>query len=773
MITMINLLGMAIGFGIFLSFWSWVKFDLSFDRFHEDIRQMYMLNVRFTTENGSEFTSERTGGAYGAILVEQFPQVESSCRVSQPLQFELGVPVVDTTEGIPMKYYDEDEVLAVDSSFLHFYSFPLYAGNIGTLFSERNHIVITKSLSRKLFGESEAMGRQVRIGEGDYFEVAGIIEDPPEASSFQFQALVGFHIMEELGYPVNEFGGNVYYSNFKLQPGTDLAALNRSINDLVKEREDIELDAYFFLSSFKRMHLFGETRRIASLYMSLIMALVILSIACINFINLTTASYSGRLKEIAIRKSAGASKRQLVFQFLGETYLLLLLAFYLGLFIAEQLIPPINRSFGIAPEKVLSGWTFWVQTVILFLVTGMLAGLYPARKISGFKPRIFLSGISADPYRGGSRTRKVLIMVQFIFSVLFIILQVLMMRQYNYLKEADLGFNREDVVYIRTKGQAWDRYPLIKKDLEALHFVQGVTSGSEIPVMIQTGELDWGEREGEHNKLAVVLRTDADFLSTFEVGLRQGKYFSAEQDSLNNEYVVVNQSLVDLMGWEEPVGRSFYMWGNDLTILGVTENINFFPFNLKIFEEKALIYRYQKVGNFIFVRVAPGTTAEDLAAIEGVFGTHNPGYEYEHDFVSDYEYPALQNSDGLQLIFNLFSAIAIFIALMGLIGLSYYNSTRRTKEVGIRKAMGAHTSMIMQLLLSDFIKLVVLANMIALPASYFIVRRLLQIFSYSIELKVTTFLLVFLLSVFVALITVSFHAFRAARSNPVESLRYE
>lgn len=773
MITLINLLGMALGFGIFLSFWSWVRYDLSFDRFHEDIDKMQMLYVTFTTENGSEFTSERTGGIYAELLVDEFPEVESSCRISQPIQFEFGIPVEDSTSGVPMKYYDEREVLAVDSSFFHFYSFPLLLGNRGTIFHERNHIVITESLAKKLFGDQEPMGRQVRIGEGGYYEVVGMVDDPPENSSFQFQALLGFHVLEELGYPVNGYGGNIYYNNFKVRPGTDLVALNRSINNLVEEREEVELEAHFYLDSFKRMHLYGESKRISGLYINLIMALVILSIASINFINLTTASYTSRLKEIAIRKSAGASRRQLVYQFLGETYLLLMLAFYLGLFIAEQLNPLINRSFGIPTERIFSGWTFWAQMFLLYALTGLLAGLYPAVKISGFRPKIFLSGKTADPYRSGSRTRKVLIVVQFIFSVIFILVSILMIRQYDYLKEADLGFNREEVIYIRTKGRAWDKYPLIKKDLEALHFVRGVTTGSEIPVMIQSGELDWGEREGDHNQLAVVLRTDADFLSTFEIGLEQGEYFTEERDSLNHQYVVVNQNLVDLMGWEEPVGSSFYMWGSDLTVLGVTEDIDFFPFNLSVFKEKALIYWYEAVSNFIFIRVPPDLTSEQLSAIEGVFSTHNPGYEFEHDFVSEWEYPAMVNKAGLQLIFNLFSALAVFIALMGLIGLSFHNSNRRTKEVGIRKAMGAHTGVIMQILLSDFMKLVLLADLIALPASYFIVRRLLQIFSYSIELNLITFLLVFVTSVLIAMATVSFHAFRTARSNPVDSLRYE
>jgi len=217
----------------------------------------------------------------------------------------------------------------------------------------------------------------------------------------------------------------------------------------------------------------------------------------------------------------------------------------------------------------------------------------------------------------------------------------------------------------------------------------------------------------------------------------------------------------------------FYLWDREFYILGVTENINFFPFNMEVFEDQALIYLYDEVSDYIFVRIQPGISPEQITSIEGVFQKYNPGYEFDCDFVSEYKYEALESAEGIRFIFKLFSGIAIFIAAMGLIGLSIFNNSRRTKEVGIRKAMGAHTGIIMRLLLSDFIKLVVLSNLIGLPLAYLILRRIFQIFSYSVDLKISVFILVFLLSVFLSLFTVTFHAFRTARSNPVKSLRYE
>jgi putative ABC transport system permease protein len=772
LITVINLVGMALGFGIFLTFWSWVRLDMSFDRFHEDIDRMYVLNVRLTM-NGSEYTSQRTGGIFASVLPENFPQILGSCRVSEPLEFEFGIPAEKSEGDVPMRYFNEDEVLAVDTSFLQFFTFNLVKGDLNQVFTERDHLVITESLARKIFGEEDPMNREIRIGEGGYFRVAGIVEDPPLESTFQFTALLGFHIMEELGYPVDGSGGTMYYSNFKLAPGTDLAVLNPAINEYIEGAFDIELDSYFFLDRLTRMHLHGESKGMIGFIINMIMSLMILSIACINFINLTTAYASSRIKEISIRKSAGASKGQLVVQYMGETYLLLLLAFYLGLFFAEHLVPVSYRSFGIEREADFTGLSFWLQVLAIYLVTGVMAGLYPAVRIAGFRPLAFLTGKNMAPTHGGSRSRKVLIVVQFSFSVIFIIVTIFMIRQYAYLKEADLGFNREDLLYIRTTGRVWEVYPQIKQELSELHFVEGVTTGSSIPVMINHGEIDWGEREGDHNRIAVILWTDADFLSTFEINLLKGAYFREGSDSLNHQCVVVNQSLVELMGWEDPVGRDFYLWGRDFQVLGVTENINFFPFNLGVFEDRALIYLFDPVREYIFIRVNQEILPEQVVKIEAVFRKYNPGYEFIYDLVSEYEYEALENADGIGLIFKLFSFVAIFIAVLGLIGLSLYNSNRRTKEVGIRKVMGADTGVIMRLLLSDFIKLVVLSNLIAIPLAYLLVKRLLNIFSYCVELKASVFVGVFLFSVCLSLITVVYHAFRTARSNPADSLRYE
>jgi len=307
-VTLINLLGMAVGFGLFLSFWYWTRFDLSYDRFHEDIDQMYFLRPRLTM-NGSEYDSDRTGGIYALVLPEQFPQIYASCRVSSPLDFELGVPAVNGKKGETMRYFHEDEVLAVDSTFFDFFSFRLLEGDSSGVFSERNHIVITESLSRKLFGEGAAVGKTIRIGEGGYFQVAGVAEDPPENSCYQFRALLGFHIMEELGYPVNGYGGTMFFSNFKIAEGTDIRALDKQINAYIGEHFEFEFDAWlFYMDPLTRLQLYGESRSYIGLYINIIMALVILSIACINFINLTTAYSSRRLKEITIRKSAGASK---------------------------------------------------------------------------------------------------------------------------------------------------------------------------------------------------------------------------------------------------------------------------------------------------------------------------------------------------------------------------------------------------------------------------------------------------------------------------------
>lgn len=770
--SLINLLGLAIGFGVFLTLLTWIRFDARFDKFHEDIEKMHVLNIRLTM-NGSEYTAQRTGGIFSRVLSELFPQVESSCRVSQPREFELGIPVEDAEADVPMKYYDESQVVMVDSNFFDYFTFPLLKGNPEKVFTARDQIIITESLSERLFGEKEALNRQIKIGEGGYFTVVAVAEDPPAGSTHQFKALLGFHVLEELGYPLNSYGGTMYYNHFKLAEGTDLLALNKAINEHVSENFEEEFTSWWFMDRFDRLHLHGENKGIIGYMLNLVMAVVIMLIASINFINLTTAGSSLRIKEIAIRKSAGASRRQLVIQFLSETYILLLLAFYIGFFISEQLSSNVFRWFEVYTEKVPRGTGYWLLILAIYLFTGLLAGLYPSLKISNFKPLAFFTAKVGQNLRSGRRSRRVLIVTQFAFSIFFITASLFIIRQFTHIREAELGFNREDVLYIRTKGRVWDKYSVIKQELEQLSFVNGVTSASDIPVQVDFGEIDWGDIDGDRNKFARVIRTNADFLSTFEIDLQQGEYFTTERDTLNYEYVVVNRGLVDYMGWEDPVGREMYIWGSERVVLGVVEEIKFFPVKLGVFDNECLIYVYEPVQQYLFVRVNPGSTAEQLGAIEEVFRKHNPGYELEHDFVSNYKYGVLENADGVSIVFKVFSGIAIFIAVMGLIGLSLFNNNRRTKEVGIRKAMGAHTGSILNLLLSEFLKLVILSNLVALPLAYLGLWKLFQYFSYATELKVPVFIIVLILSVLFSLVTVTYHALKTARANPIDSLRYE
>ncbi|MBE9517393.1 MAG: ABC transporter permease, partial [Bacteroidetes bacterium] len=514
--SLINLVGMAIGFGIFLTLLSWIRFDARFDKFHEDIDQMYVLNIRLNL-NGSDYTAQRTGGVYSRVLKELFPQVEASCRVSQYMAFELGIPVEDSDADVPMRYYDENQVVMVDSNFFSYFSFPLLEGDPEQIFTARDQIVITERLAKKLFGEEEAMNRQIRIGEGGYFTVVAVAEDPPVASTHQFNALLGFHVLEEMGYPVNEYGGTMYFNHFKLEEGCDLVALNEAINEHVQENFDADFDTWLFMDRFDRQHLHGEDKGMIGYMMNLIMAIVILLIASINYINLTTASSSQRIKEIAIRKSTGASRKQLIIQFLSESYILLFLALYIGFFIAEHLSGSVFRFFDISLDTVPRGPEYWLLIAGVYLLTGLLAGLYPSLKISGFEPLAFFTGKGIRNLSSGRRSRRVLIVFQFAFSIFFITVSIFIIRQFTHLREADLGFNREEVLYIRTKGKVWDRYPLVKQELEQLAFVKGVSSASDIPVQIDRGEIDWGERDGEHNKFARVIRTNADFLTTFEI----------------------------------------------------------------------------------------------------------------------------------------------------------------------------------------------------------------------------------------------------------------
>ena len=772
LITLINIVGMGIGFGIFLSFWSSIRFDNSFDRFHEDIDQMYILSVNISLED-SEYTSERIGGIFGTALPDLSPQILSACRISQPQEFEFGIGSREDTAAYPMKYFNVDEILAVDTSFLEFFSFRLLQGDPALAFSGKDHILITQSLAKRLYGDEDPMWKEVQIDSWNYYKVAGVLEDPPENSSFQFKALMGFHIMEYLDYEVDRARYNLYFTNLKIADEADIEALNHQVNGWVNDNFDLEIESRYFLSPLTDLHLYGESKGIIGFYMNLIMALGMLFISCVNYVNLSSAYYTTRIREIAIRKSMGANRRQLMVQFMGETYLLLFHAFYLGLFMAEHLVPSMNKLFEVQQDAYFGGLEFWLKVLVIFLVTGFLAGFYPALKITGFNPLGFLSAKVKIPVYRGSRSRKVMLVIQLTLSVMFILFSIFMTRQYVHMKEADLGFNRKDVLYIHTSGQLWQKYPLLKNELIQKHYVEGVSSSSDIPVLLSSGTVDWGERNVEQNKLAVTIDVSYDFLETFEIELVEGSFYREGNDSLNHQYIVVNKELINIIGWEDPVGRNFYMGGRDYDLLGVTANIEFFPFNLGVFEDRALIYRFVPVSDYIFIRLKEGFTNKQVEEVLDVFESYNPGYENIYDFVGNFRIEAMENGYGLMFIFILFSVLAIFIAAMGLIGLSVFHNNSRTKEVGIRKVMGAHTGIIMRLLLSDFLRLVLLSNLIAIPLSYLALSLILQVFAYRIELQAMVFVLVILFSILASMITVIYHALRTSLANPVDSLRDE
>jgi len=771
LITLFNLLGMALGFGIFLALWSLARFDLEFDRFHEDIDQMYVLNVVLDME-GSEYRSERTGGVYGPLLPREFPQLESSCRVSEVLEFELGVlPQGDSLDH--WHYFTEDQVLAVDSSFLDFFSFPLLAGDLGSIFSEPHHLVLTRSLAQTLFGEEDPLDQELKLAGAGIFQVVGVVEDPPARSTYQFQALVGFHVLETRGYPLDGHGGTMYYNNFKLVQGAVVEALNPAIQEYIDANFDLDLDARFFLDQLTKVHLHGETRSIQGVYMNLIMAAIMLLIAIINFINLSTAYATRRLGEISIRKSLGAGKRQLMAQFLGETYLLLFLAMYLGFFLSESLLPRLSTSLDESISMDLHQPVFWIQVLGIYLLSGMLAGFYPAYKIAGFKALAFLSGKGDRGRRPRALSRKVLIVVQFTFSIAFIILSILMMKQVEYLQKADLGFNREEVLYTRTKGALWNEFPAVKEELRSLHYVEAVTTGSSVPVFVNNGEIGWGEREADHNEIAVVYSCDEDFLHTFEIDLLEGRFFPGGADSLNRDYVVLNQAIVDLLGWDEPVGRSFYLYEREFTVLGIIDNIDFFPFNMEVFNNKAMIIRYEAVRPFMFIRTTGALSRSELQGVQEILTRMSPGHAFELDYVSNYRYQVLEFSDDMRAMSWIFSVAAVLIALMGVIGLSVFSNQQRTKEIGIRKVMGARENWVLYLLLREFVGLVLMANALGILIAWLAVSKILQFFAYSIQVGPGIFILVMLASLILALGCVALLGIKTIRANPVDSLRYE
>ena len=767
--SFINIAGLAIGLACCLLITIWVLDELSYDKFHENAANLYRVEED-QHYSGRIFYVYVTPYPLGPALKAEIPEIIDATRVVW-------------TRGLLFKYEDhtffEDSGRAVDPSFLKMFTYPLVKGDKNTALDSPFSVVLSEDLAEKYFGENEPIGKVITLNNQYEFTVTGVLENIPHNTELQFDFLVPYEILKRMGQTQEEdFGSNSIYTFVQLPDGTPPEHVNQKIfgfirTKLPESRTDLRL------MPFTRLHLhqfFGYEKgagAIQYVYIFSIIAFIVLLIACINFMNLSTARSANRAKEVGLRKVVGAVKGHLVRQFYGESVVYAFIALIFAVGIVTLLLP----AFSNLASKELSWSVAGIETILIGLLgitlfTGLVAGSYPAMFLSAFQPARVLKG-NLFSGSGGSLFRRVLVVVQFALSILLIIGTGIVYQQQNYIKNMRLGWDKEHLVYIPLRADTKKSYNVLKQELIQNPQVLNVTGTSQLPTHIgsNSGGAQWEGKDPEFQILIGFNAVDFDFTETLKIDMVDGRRFSKEYTSDLSKAWIVNEEVASLMNKDSVIGERFSHVGEDGTIVGVMKNFHYQTLKNKI-EPLAINVSLNRL-NYLIARIPPEEVSASLGFIEKTWKRIIPNYPFEYRFMDERYDMMYRSEQRIGTLLRYFAILAVFVACLGLFGLASFMAEKRTKEIGIRKILGASVIQVTRLLCREFFLLVFVANVIAWPAAYFIMRKWLQSYAYRADMGYFVFIGAMLLALFVAILSVGYQAVRAPGPNPADSLRYE
>lgn len=786
--SLINILGLAIGMAACLLILQYVRFELSYDDFHEKADRIYRLQLdRIYPDRLDQ--SAGLAAAAGPTLKEDFPEVEAYTK----LWNIFGNNVLSYDE----KKFKENQLYFADSSFLHIFSYPLLEGDPATALTAPNTVVLTAKTAKKYFGEEDPMGKFMDLF-GPYgrqsFLVTGIVQNPPENTHLKFNALFSFQTLVNItnGQAANTWRWNAFLTYILLSPEADAQQLQAKIPAFIEKHcgpimaeQNFKIEV--FLQPLPDIHLHSDLRFEAepngnaeAVTFLLIIAFFILLIAWVNYINLSTAKSTERAREIGIRKVAGARRQQLVGQYLLEAFILNLLGIVLALTVIQFALP----SFEILTGKSLvfdlwGNYTFWGILAGFTILSTVLTGLYPAWMLSSFLPVKVLKGNISRSTKG-ILVRKGLVVFQYVMSAILITGTLVVFQQLQFMQNEKLGFDTEQMLILEAPSIADSTYGSRQES-----FKTNILSNSNIYEMtvstsIPGEEISWVNnsvgRQGADPKdrnSCHFLQVDDDFFDTYDMELLVGRNFSAEY---GNEWraVILNEATVDLLGFEsveKSVGQELYVDDDTFHIVGVAANYHQQSLNQAYYP---MVFQFSPYSRAYYsLKVNTQHLPQTLSFIEKQWDATFTANPLHYFFLDDYFNHQYQSDQQFARAFLLFAVLAIFIACLGLFGLSSYMVVQRTKEIGIRKVLGASVQSILTLLSWDFIRLVLIASVVALPIAYFFMQKWLNNYAFRIEIGWWLMLIPVVIVLFIALFTVSFQTIKAALTNPVKSLRYE
>jgi putative ABC transport system permease protein len=774
--TIINIIGLGVGLSVSVLMMIYVHHQLSFDNFHRNGDRIYRFTIEGVVGDGRTVTGAITSGDVARVVTDDVPELEHTCRI-----YNWGANEVIIND----KRFTDDQVLWVDSSFFQIFTFPLLKGNPVLALKEPATLVLTQKTAIKYFGDTDPVNQTLRLGGNDYL-ITGVAANPPSNSHLQFDILASFHTLERPDWDVVKQNGLSFPTYVLVKEGVD----HVHFTEKAVASADISTNERFnpygivishYLQPLTRIHLhsafsFDMAKRgdIRNVYVFSFLALGVILIALFNFVNLVTAQSEKRTREIGMRKVMGAFRKDLVIQFIGESVLIVMFAFVLSLMLNELLIGEFSN---LLDEKFRL--EYWHNPKMLFsiigfaLVTGVLAGFYPAFYLSRFQPVSVLKGATRTP-GGTSLLRKVLVIFQFAISIFLIVSVLLLNQQVRYMKYKDLGFDRENVVAVRKLTNTLrTSYPTLKAELMQHPGVVSVTGSQSVPG--EDRSLQNSYKKGDDPRAAVMMfenRVQHGYLETFGLRLVDGRDFDPEMRT-DTASIIINRAAARKLGLDNPVGEEIYVWQHLGRIIGVVEDYNYLSLHNEI--DPLALTMYSDWITRISIRILPGNTQETLAWIQDKFESTDPNYTFDHSFVDESFARMYEKEERVNKLITAAAILAIIISFMGLYALTSFTISKKVKEIGIRKTLGASVENIVGLLFRDLSRWVIFGNIIAWPLAWYVVTRWQENFAFRINIVeyIHLFVIAGLMAAFVGAMATLVQAVSAANANPVDSLRAE
>ncbi len=769
--SFINIAGLTIGMTCVVLLLLWIQDELSFNKFHEKIDDIYVVSAHIKKERDDLQLPSVPG--VGPLLEELFPEVEESARFLAGYQTFI-LSYKDRT-------FSEPRVFPADPEVLEMFTFPLIEGDPKTALKDPYSLVLSERIAKKYFGNESPIGKVIVVDNQFQMKVMGVMKEVPNNSTFRFDILMPLEFYaKNIHKQVNlsELSNQNFFVFVQLQKESSFHDLNRKIREFVVATysSDEYVPVLRPFSRFRLYRLGDGGGSIEQIRLIGFLGVFILLIACINFMNLTTARSGNRSKEIGMRKVIGAFRKDIIKQFYFETSLFVLISMVLSVFLARLFLPLFNTLFrkeltlAILQNPSLLGFLFGTS-----LVTALVAGSYPALFMSSFQPLRIIKGLTGSSFRRAG-FRKVLVVIQFSLAIGLIAGASGIYKQLNYLQTMDLGYNMENLVFFQSRGELPERYEAAKNEFLQIPGVIMVSASSAYPTggRSNSSSWHWEGKDPELKPLVTDMSVDSDFLETFEIPLVQGRFFRKENDHSGNPgEILINEKMAGIIGKDSPIGTrmSWSYSGQNYTVIGVIKD--YLPNPSWRMDEPLILLQTPESYRFIFLKIHPENISQTLAQVKDVFERLNPGFPFEYQFLdASYEIQFNFVHRTRSLIAYL-AGFAIFISCLGLFGLASFNAEQKTKEIGIRKVLGSSVSRIVVLLSKDLTRLVLLANIIAWPVAWYLLRQWLQNFLYRTHIRFDIFILAGVMTFLIAFITISYQSIKAATVNPVDSLRYE